>query len=129
MAFSLSVTVTRCFSSPLICSQLEEHGFGILCRNVPEHVGVAVNELCADVVGHAADVESARLILQLRVENDLQEHVAEFLSEQFRVLGINRFDDFVGFLDKIVSDTLVGLFDVPRATAGARRIPTIVQRS
>ncbi len=68
---------------------------------------------------HLVESEAVFLGGDLRVEDDLQQQVAEFLAEVGVVAIVDRLDDFVGFLDHAGAQAGVGLFAVPRATAGS----------
>ena len=74
-------------------------------------------------------IEMTALALDLAVENNLQQHVAELFAQQRRVVGVNGFDRLVALLQKIAADALVVLLAVPRAASGERRILRISTRS
>src|SRR5262249_16809186 len=86
-------------------------------RDVPEDVWVAAYHLGADGFDHVADVELAALRSHLRVEQNLQQQVAELASNVVGSLGLERFEDLVGFLDEKWHDRLGGLFAIPGTLA------------
>jgi len=66
----------------------------------------------------AADVlepERAGLARHLRMVDDLQQEIAEFLLERRHVVALDGVGDLVGFLDGVRRDRPEGLVDVPRA--------------
>ena len=86
-------------------------------RLVAEDMRVAVDELGDDAAGHVVDGEGGfRVLLRYTgVEDDLQQHVAQFLAEFVAVAVLDRLDEFVGLLDAVLRQALVGLLGGPRA--------------
>ena len=64
------------------------------------------------------EVETAVLARHLRVEDDLEEQVAEFVAERRPVVLTDCLGHLVGFLNGVRRNRLEALFEVPRATAG-----------
>ena len=82
-----------------------------------------MDELGADVVGHFFHTEHVLLLLDAGVKYHLQQHVTQLLAEQDGVFGVNSLNDLVGLLNEIVTDGLMGLLHIPRATAlGAKQL-------
>ncbi len=90
-------------------------GFGFYFA---ENVGVAANHFVVDFADDVVDGEAALFGGDLRVEEDLEEEVAEFFCEFGVVAGVEGVEDFVGFFDEIGAKRGVGLFAVPGAAAG-----------
>ena len=55
------------------------------------------------------------LPLDLRMKNDLHQHVPQLLTQEFRVVEVNGIHSLVGFLQKIHPDGPMRLHLVPRA--------------
>ena len=53
----------------------------------------------------------------------LHEHVAEFLTQMCRIIGLDAVERLVGFLDHVLADALMRLFTVPRAAIGLTQTP------
>ena len=90
-------------------------------RGVPvgEHVRVPTHELGDQAPRHVVDIEGRRLGLlgDPRVEEHLQQHVAELLGEVAGVGLPDRLEHLVRLLDEVGRQALVGLLGVPRAAA------------
>ena len=67
------------------------------------------------------EIETFVFLGEFCVEDDLQEEVAKFFLKVFIVLGLDRSDGLVGFLDEIGDEGIVGLLGVPRTTAGGTK--------
>ena len=61
------------------------------------------------------------------MENDLQEHVAEFLLHRVVVARLNGVEQFIHFLDRVEAQRQVILLMVPRAAARAAQAGHDVQ--
>ena len=84
---------------------------------VGEDVGVAAHQLVDEQPGDGVDVEGlgAGLLGHPRVEDDLQQHVAELLGEVGPVAALDGVQRLVGLLDEVGRQALVGLLGVPGA--------------
>ena len=87
---------------------------------VPEDVRVPANHLLRDGGDHVGDVELPVFGGDLRVEQDLQEKVPEFLAQRIRVPAADRVDHFVRLFHEILAKRFVGLGTVPLAAARSR---------
>ena len=76
---------------------------------------VAANHFVVDLADDRGDIEAAFFVGDLRVEEDLEEKVAEFFGEFGVVGGVESIEDLVGFFDEVSAEGRVGLFTVPRA--------------
>ena len=63
-----------------------------------ENVGVAEDELFADMIGHIVGGEAARVLLNVDVEEDLHEHIAQLLAHEGGIVAVERLDGLVGLL-------------------------------
>ena len=57
------------------------------------------------------------LLGHARVEDDLQQQVAELVAQVFRVAALDGVGDLVGFLDRVRGDRREGLFEIPGTAA------------
>ena len=78
---------------------------------------MAEDELFALGVGDVVDRHAAAAGFDIRVEQHLQQHVAQLLAEHGRVVAVERLAGLVGLLKKITADGQVRLRRVPRAAA------------
>ena len=83
------------------------------------------DELSAFRVGNVVDGHAAAVSLDIRVEQHLQQHIAQLLAEHGRVVAVERFAGLIGFLEEIPADGQVRLRRVPRAAA--RRTQRVYQ--
>ena len=79
---------------------------------------MAANHLLGDAARDRVEVEAAVLARHLRVEDDLEQQVAELVAERRPVPLTDRLGHLVGFLDGVRRNRLEALFEVPRAAAG-----------
>jgi len=87
-------------------------GFG---SSGAEDVGVAANHLLVDLTDDVGNIEALFLMCDLRVEENLEEKVAEFFGE-FGVIGrVERIEDLVSLFNKIGAERGMGLLAVPGA--------------
>ncbi len=75
---------------------------------------------CRRSPGHGVEIERAALAGHLRVHDDVQEQVAEFLAQVGVVVGVDGGEHLVGFLDERGAQAGVGLLAVPGAAVRAR---------
>jgi len=78
-------------------------------------VRVAAPHLCDQPVGDIANVESAALLGHDRMEQYLEQHVAQLLAHLGVVAVTNRVVELVRLLDQIGAQRIVGLVRVPLA--------------
>lgn len=85
---------------------------------VREHVRVAPHELRREVGGDVVDGERVRLLARdARVEQHLQEQVAELLAHPGAVVGLDGVGELVRLLEEVPHERDVRLLAVPRAPA------------
>ena len=87
-------------------------------RHIPEHVGVAVDELFTDPVGYRVQVEAAGLLLHPGVKNHLEQHIPQLFPQMLRVVLVDGLSGLVGLLQEITANRVVILFPVPGAAPG-----------
>ena len=71
-----------------------------------------------DARGHVGEGKVTRFARDLRLEDDVQEQVAELLGEMLARTGIDRLEHLVAFLEHLRLQHGGGLFAVPRTAAG-----------
>ncbi len=65
---------------------------------------MAADQLRGDRLDHAAEVEQPRLLGHPRMEDDLQQQVAQLLPQILGVAALDRVGDLVGLLDRVGGD-------------------------
>ena len=81
---------------------------------------MAADHLAADGLDHVIETEGAFLFGQLRVIDRLQQKIAQFLAKLGTGAARDGIGHLIGFLDRVGSDRIEILLEVPR-TAGLRR--------
>jgi hypothetical protein len=84
---------------------------------VAEDMRMAALHLVGDAIENILKREQAGFLGHLRVEDDLELQIAEFVGKRVHVVARNRVGDFVGFLDRIGRDRVECLDRVPFASA------------
>ncbi len=95
--------------------------FGSVGFDRAENVRVPANHLVVDAGDYVRDVETSCFPGDIGVEEDLEEQVTEFFGQFFGVTLFDGIQDLVGLLDQEGLERVVGLFAVPRATAGGAK--------
>ena len=77
------------------------------------------DELVDETIAHFVDAERILRIhgAHLRLENGLQQHVAEFFTHVVAIVRFHGVDVFVGFFQQWFKQACIGLLAVPRASA------------
>ena len=83
-------------------------------------MGMAADQFAGDGFDHAAEVEQPDLLRDPRVEDDLQQQVAQLVPQLLSISALNGVGDFVGLLDRERGDCRERLFEIP-GTAPAGR--------
>ena len=80
---------------------------------------MAGDELVDQAVAYLIDAEWIGLVMRahLCLEHGLQEHIAQFLAHVLAVVGFDRVDVLLGFLEQRFEQGSVRLRTVPRAAA------------
>ena len=76
---------------------------------------MAVDEFVAQRIGHVGKVERALLLAQFRVEDHVEQQVAQLLLDALHVVVENCIGQFVGLLNRVAPQRIECLFAVPRA--------------
>jgi len=82
-------------------------------------VRMAADHFAADGAGHVLQLELAVLLAHIRVEHHLQEHIAQFIGDLVRVIGVDSRGGLIGFLNEVGAGS-DGSAPCPR---GSRRDP------
>ena len=91
---------------------------GSFGADVAEDVGVAADHFVVNFADDVVDGEAALFGGDLRMEQDLEEEVAEFFGKFGVVAGVEGIEDFVGFFDEVGAEGGVRLFAIPGAATG-----------
>lgn len=98
---------------------LEEHLGAVGGGFVAKDVGVAANELFADLGDDFVEGKGVAFPRHLGVHDDVEQDVAQLLAEVGVVGLVNGLDDLVTLLDEGGAEAGVGLLAVPRAAIGS----------
>ena len=80
-----------------------------------------MDQLLGEPSSDVVDVPTALLRGHLRVEHDLQQQIAQLVSDRIGIAGIDRFEQLVRLLKQGVCQALMRLLPVPRtATRSAK---------
>ena len=93
---------------------------GVGNRGAAEDMGVARDHLGGNRIDDIAKGECAALLGHSRVEDDLEEQVAQLVAQRIEVSRADGLRDFIGFLDRVWRDGLEALFDIPGTTDRGR---------
>jgi hypothetical protein len=100
--------------------------------DLPEHVRVPPDQLLHDPARDVVHVPRAFVGRHLRVEDDLQQDVAELLAQAIAVVRVDRVEHLVGLLEEVAREARVVLLEVPGTPARAaepRHHPHEIQQS
>ena len=78
-------------------------------------VGVAVDKLVALGIGHIAKVETALFLAKFRIEDNVQQQIAQLLLYAVHIIVGYGIHQFVGLLYSVVAQRLEGLLTIPGA--------------
>ena len=76
---------------------------------------MAANEFSVQIFSYVTDVEVTGLGGHLRVEEDLEEKIAELILEVGPRAALDGVEDLVGLFERVSFDRVEGLLAVPRA--------------
>ena len=82
---------------------------------------MAANQLAVQMIEHIGDGEVAFVGRHLRIEQHLQQQVAEFFGKMRKVAALDGVEDFVGLFQRVFANGVEGLLAVPRAAAGSAK--------
>jgi indole-3-glycerol phosphate synthase len=83
-----------------------------------ENVGMTADELVVDVPRHVVECEQPLLRGDLRMKDDLDEHITEFLAHVGVVVAVDRVDELTHFINQAAHQRGMRLLLVPRASVG-----------
>ena len=75
-----------------------------------------VDELFAGSVRNVVNIKMPGRALNIRVEQHLHEHIAQFFLQVRRVTGVDSLTGLVRLLQEVAADALVCLHLIPRTT-------------
>jgi hypothetical protein len=114
-------TGRRAFLLTLDFLPLLQNRLGIGCGFVAEDMRVPPDHFFANRRNDLLERESTALASHLRVHDDMEQQVAEFLTE-VRIIGpLDGIDHLVAFLDEKGAEAGVRLFTVPRTAVGCAK--------
>ena len=87
--------------------------------DVCEDVGVAADELSVKRGSYIFDREVASFLSHLRIEQDLQQEITEFIAQVRPGAAIDCVEDLVGLFEGVALDRVKGLLTIPGAAAGS----------
>ena len=97
---------------------LGQHFAGVGHCDLAKDMGVTADQLVAQPVGHAIQVEATGFGGDLGMQNRLQEQIAQFFAEQVGIARADGIDHLIGFLQDMGDQAFVGLLAIPGAAAG-----------
>ena len=71
-----------------------------------------------DLLDDVGDIEFPVFGGELRVKNDLQQQIAQFVGKFPRIAGVERVEHLVSLFDQVSSERIVRLLAIPRAPVG-----------
>ena len=111
---------------------VDEHLVGARDVHLAEDVRMTVDQLLGEPFGDVVHVPAALICSHLRMEHDLQQQVAQLVTDRVVVVGIDRLQQFVRLFEQVQGQCLVRLLSVPWTTAGtaeARHDPDQVEQA
>ena len=81
---------------------------------------VAADEFFGDRLHHVSKIESALFLRHPRVEYDLQQKIAQFVTQIAEIAARDRVRHLVGLFERIGGDGREILLEIPRAAAAWR---------
>lgn len=85
--------------------------------SVAKNVGVPAHEFVANSAGDIFERKPFAFGRQLRVEDNLEQDIAQFLRHMREVCAVDGVEQFAAFLDQMGAKRFMGLLPVPRTTA------------
>ena len=74
---------------------------------------MAQNQLLASLICDIVQIKTAGFFLNVRMEDDLHEQIAKFLTQMRCALLVNRLADLISLLQKIAAQALMRLLPIP----------------
>lgn len=76
------------------------------------------NQLAIQMIDHIGDGEVSLVCGHLRIEEHLQQQVAEFFGEMRKIAALDGVEHLVGFFERVLANGVEALLAIPRAAAG-----------
>ena len=86
-------------------------------------MGVPLDELFAYLIAYIVKGKAALLPFDLAVKRNLEQYISKLLPHQGNIVCIDGFHRFIGFLNELHADGLMGLLPVPGTAALAPQKP------
>ena len=83
-----------------------------------EDVGMPTDHLLVHLAGDGVEIEMAGFRGHLRMQDDVEKEVAQFLAKVGQVVAVDGLEELADFLDEAVAEGTMGLDPVPRAAVG-----------
>src|SRR3954463_3347553 len=84
---------------------------------ITKHVGMTSHQLIVNRSRDAREIEQALFLGHSRVKYNLKQQIAQLVAQLPRIIAIDCVRNFVGFFDRVGSDSREGLLTIPGATA------------
>src|ERR1700728_119174 len=78
---------------------------------------MAANQFAVERLKHIGDREVPLICCHFGIEQNLQKQIAEFFRQMCEISALNRIEDLVGLLKRVLADGIERLLTVPRAAA------------
>ena len=83
---------------------------------IAEHMRVSPDQLLGDRLDDVTECESILLFRHAGVKNDLQQQIAQFLTEIGKIIALDRVGNLIGFLKRVRRNRREVLRQIPRTT-------------
>ena len=91
-------------------------------NNLPEHVGMAADQLGPNASHYIRHSKIALLLGNLRVHEDLKKQVPEFFLNPAQIRSIERLKHLVRLLKHVLAQRMMRLFPVPWTSVGCAQV-------
>jgi micrococcal nuclease len=95
---------------------VRHHLSGRVCNGVTEDVRMAADHLLGHVLRDILKRELPRLRGNIGMKDHLVQHVTQLFEQFIAVTGLDRLHEFVGLLDEVLHERLMGLLAIPGAS-------------
>jgi hypothetical protein len=97
---------------------------GIVDFHLSENMWVAKYQLVVERIGYVGDIKLILFVGNLGIEQNVEQHIAEFLFDIGGVIAGESLSELIDFFDCVRAQALVGLFGIPR-TAHTQNVECI----
>ena len=84
---------------------------------------MTANQLGIDIVRDVCHSEFTGIGGNLSMKHNLHEYVSEFLTQMIGIVRLDTVESLVRLLDHVLTDTLMRLLAIPRASIGLAQAP------